>query len=210
MKKLQYILLILILSCLSTHQSIGQKMEMIISGGSFSINNQSDFPRSRIGTNINFGMHYHLSEKWVIGTNYNLGHFSYVNPPLENIISGIPSGFIAMAQSGRVQQENFSFLAIRKIKLPLFDLRLELGTGLGMYFQRDEYYRGWSYDPEIEMFRGVEWVRDRIRGLHFPVNYSLKKSFKDRVVLGVSGGQFFTGELVNLGGYQGISIGFIF
>jgi hypothetical protein len=206
MKKLQYILLVLILSCLTTHQSFGQKMEMIISGGSFSSNNPGNFPKSRLGTNINFGMHYHLSEKWIIGTNYNLGMFSYLNPPLQNI-SRVPSAF---TQNGTVQQENFSFLTIRKIKLPLFDLRLELGTGLGMYFQRDEYYRGWSYNPEIEMFRGVEWVRDRNRGLHFPVTYSLKKSFKDRVVLGVSGGQFFTSQLENLGGYRGISIGFIF
>jgi len=207
MKKYQLTALAIFLGCLFTiSQGFGQKMELILTGGSFSINNQRDFPQSRIGTNINFGMHYHLSDKWIIGTNYNLGHFSYVNPPLENT-SIAPSSF---TQKGKVQQENFSFLAIRKFRLPIFDLRLELGTGLGMYFQRDEYYRGMSYDPEIKMFRGIGWVRDRNRGLHFPVNYSLKKSINDRVVLGISGGQFFSGRLDHLGGYQGISFGFIF
>jgi len=114
MKKLRYILLVLILSCLITHPSFGQKMEIVASGGSFSINNQRNFPRSRIGTNINFGMHYHLSEEWIIGTNYNLGLLSYLNFPLQNI-SIIPSPF---TQNSSVQQENFSFLALRKIKLP--------------------------------------------------------------------------------------------
>jgi len=210
MKKYQFIVLALIFSCqIITNDSFGQQLEIVASGGSFSINNQRDFPRSKIGTNINFGMHYHLSEKWIIGTNYNLGHFSYLNPPLENI-SGFSSSFLSLTQRGRVQQENFSFLIIRKIRLPILDLRLELGSGLGMYLQRDEYYRRIAFDAEIQKYRGFELTEDRNRGIHFPMHYSLKKSFYNRVILGVSGGQFFTGHLENLGGYQGISIGFIF
>lgn len=208
MKKYQLTLLAIIFGCQISF-CLGQQMEIVASGGSFSINNQKDFPRSKIGTNINFGMHYHLSEKWIIGTNYNLGHFAYTNLPLENI-SGFSSSFLSLTQRGRVQQENFSFLIIRKFRLPILDLRLELGSGLGLFMQRDEYYRRIAYDAEIEKYRGFEMTEDRNRGLHFPVNYSLKRSFRDRVVLGVSGGQFFNGQLDHLGGYQGISIGFIF
>ncbi len=173
------------------------------------MDNIQDFPQSRIGTNINFGMHYHLSEKWILGTNYNLGHFSYLNPPLQNVFN-LPSAIALNAQNGRVQQENFSVLAMRKVMLPIFNLRLELGTGLGMYFQKNEYYRRMGYDSQIEQYRGIELTEDRNRGLHFPVTYSLKKSFNERAVIGISGGQFFTSNLDHLGGHYGISFGFIF
>jgi hypothetical protein len=185
-----------------------QHLELTMGAGAFNIPSDKNFLRPQAGTNINFGMHYSINEHWNIGTNYNLGHIRFSNPVPHPVYNPFNMS-MNWAGEGWVQQENFSFLLIRKVDLPWWGLRFEAGTGLGFVLRSSTYYKGYNWNEEHQAYMGVGMTGDTLRELHLPLNYGIKKNLFDKVVIGMTGGQFFNPRLNTSGGFHGLSFGYL-
>ncbi|AFL83026.1 hypothetical protein Belba_0363 [Belliella baltica DSM 15883] len=179
-----------------------QKLDFNIGFGSYRVPNQVKYELPRAGFNMNFGLIYQINDKWEMGTAINHSVFNYDRQSL----AGTPVSLGTFGTGGRVNSDHLYFILRRKISLP-FNLEGSFGLGIGGYVENNEYLVAVAFDEERNFYRGVSWNRDIEAGLHFPVSYTLKKIFSNKVYLGLEGGAFFDKNLNTRGIFIGPKAG---
>lgn len=187
---------------LSLNNSIAQKLDFNIGFGSYRVPNQLKFELPRAGFNTNVGFIYQFDDQWAFGTAVNHAVFNYERASLADT----PTSVGPFITSGTVNSGHLYFIVRRKIKLP-FEIELSLGTGLGGYIETNEYYVVDKFDEERALYTEIGLNRDIETGLHFPVTYTLKKIFANKVYLGLEGGSFFDKNLNTRGIFIGPKAG---
>lgn len=198
MKK-KYSLLILFL-IVANSALFGQNLETHLSLGTHRIPNQQRIEQPMEGFNLHFGLTYQLNEHWTLGTNINhsVNHYyraSAANTPLLSVIGPLPL-------EGKLLTDHFSLVFGRKLKLP-WDFVAEIGTGIGVFVEENEFMEVVNFDQERQMYTGFFRKTATTVDTHLPLTYSIKKVFRDKASLGLQGGMF-----IDRSGYsKGIVIG---
>jgi hypothetical protein len=180
------IVLSLLIIGLGFFQVKAQKLDVNLGFGSYRVPNQLKFELPRLGFNLNFGLIYQINDKWNMGTSINHSIFNYDRASLANT----PLFFGTFITAGKVNSDHLYFSIQRKFQIP-FQIEANIGLGLGGYIESSEFYIGTNFDEERAVFRGVSWNREIEFDFHFPITYSIKKVFANKVYLGVDGGTFF-------------------
>lgn len=169
--------------------------------GTFRVPNQQFFEKPRIGFNLNLGLYYQFHENWSLGTNYNNSVIEYsresvANTPLHPILGELPI-------NGEVNSDHFSFLILRNLPLPIWGLRLEVGTGLSIMVEQNEFYQAINFDDEFDFYTG--FYLESVSGIkwQWPVRYAIYKPLGNRGSLGFEGGVFFGSGMYVRGIYFG-------
>lgn len=187
---------------LGLNNSRAQNLDFNIGFGSYRVPNQLKFELPKAGFNTNVGFIYQFDDNWSFGTAVNHAIFNYERASLADT----PTSVGPFITSGTVNSGHLYFIVKRKIKLP-FKIELSLGTGLGGYIETNEYYIAVNFDEERELFTGITWNRDIETGFHFPITYTLRKIFANKVHLGLEGGAFFDKNLNTRGVFIGPKAG---
>lgn len=196
------IVLFLMVFGLGFSQVNAQKLDLNLGFGSYRVPNQLKFELPRVGFNMNFGLIYQINNKWAMGTSINHSVFNYERISLANT----PLSFGSFITAGRVNSDHLYFTIQRKFQFP-FQIEASIGSGLGGYTESSEYYLAINFDEEKEVFTGISLIRDIEFEFHFPITYSLKKIFANKVYLGVDGGVFFDKNLNTRGIFIGPKAG---
>lgn len=199
MKRASFTILFLSFVCFQVN---AQKLDLNLGIGSYRVPNQIKYELPKAGFNLNFGLIYQLNDKWEMGTAINHSVFNYDRASL----AGTPVSLGTFGTRGRVNSDHLYFIFRRKVSLP-FSLEGNFGLGIGGYIENNEYLVPVAFDEERNYYRGVSWNRDIEAGIHFPITYSIRKIFVNKVHLGLEGGVFFDKNLNTRGIFIGPKAG---
>lgn len=185
--------------------TFGQNLESHLSLGTFRIPNQQRVEQPVEGFNLNFGLTYQLGDNWTIGTSINHSVNQYyrasaVTIPLLPQLGSLPL-------EGKVLSDHFSFVVGPRIRLP-WGLVAEVGAGVGVFVEENEFMEVVNYDPEREVYTGFFRKTATTVDMHLPITYSLKKVFRDKASLGLQGGLFIDRSGYSRGIFFGPRISF--
>ncbi|MCH7399310.1 hypothetical protein MM236_15015 [Belliella sp. DSM 107340] len=183
-------------------QVSAQKLDLNLGFGSYRVPNQIKFELPRAGFNMNFGLIYQINDNWQMGTTINHSVFNYERASLANTPLSV-GDFIT---SGRVKSDHLYFSIQRIIQFP-HQIEASIGVGVGGYIETNENYIAGNFDEERDLYTSISWNRVIETGIHFPMIYSIRKIFANKIHLGLEGGAFFDKNLNTRGIFIGPKAG---
>lgn len=87
-------------------------------------------------------------------------------------------------------------------------LQAEIGTGIGVFVEENEYMEVVNFDEDKQAYMGFFRKTATTVGMHLSITYSVKKVFRDKASLGLQEGIFIDRSGSTRGLFIGPRIGF--
>jgi hypothetical protein len=205
MRLLLFIGGVCVCSTLSFSQSATLEVQVPKLSASYHFTSYSNFskvlesPRTGLGQGISF--EYDLKNRWSVATHFLHGKYTSTNPLSLGPSAPSYQGLDAIDHTAL----HFSLVAFKNFPLGT-DINLKTGFGVGLYYEIEEYYYLRGNEDLYYMDTIIEVIKDP----GFPLLVELTYTPLPHVVLGVTGGTFFTPFYSVFGWHVGPKIGYKF